>query len=70
MADKTSKPDELNPKRFGTFGGVFTPSRLAILDVAMFLRFTGAFVPVLQETMHSPGDVIRGRGAGAVPRQA
>lgn len=70
MADKTSNPDELNPKRFGTFGGVGAPSRLAILDVIMFRRFTGACVPFLQETMHSPGDVILVHDAGAISRKA
>ena len=70
MADKTSKPDELNPKPFGTSGGVFTPSWLTILGVIMFLRFNGAFVPFLQETMNLPGDVVFIHDAGAVPRQA
>ncbi len=33
-------PDnDRQPKRFGTFGGVFTPSLLTILGVIMFLRF-------------------------------
>ena len=27
------------PRRFGTFGGVFTPCTLTILGVIMFLRF-------------------------------
>ena len=27
------------PTKFGTFGGVFTPSTLTILGVIMFLRF-------------------------------
>ncbi len=29
----------VNPTKFGTFGGVFTPSTLTILGVIMFLRF-------------------------------
>ena len=70
MADKTSKPDELNPRRFGRFGGVFTPSRLTILGVIMFLRFNGAFVPFLPETLHLPGVGILVRFAGAVSLQA
>lgn len=37
-ADKTTvKPDQ--PTKFGTFGGVFTPSVLTILGVIMFLRY-------------------------------
>jgi amino acid transporter len=40
MTDKTSQTDELKPKLFGTFGGVFTPSLLTILGVIMFLRFS------------------------------
>ena len=70
MADKTSKPDELNPKPFGTFGGGFTPSRLTILGVIMPLRFNGASRPFLQETLHFPGDVILVRDAGCGARQA
>lgn len=38
MNDKTPQ-NELQPKGFGTFGGVFTPSLLTILGVIMFLRF-------------------------------
>lgn len=34
MADKSA-----SPTKFGTFGGVFTPSTLTILGVIMFLRF-------------------------------
>ena len=33
--DKTTSP----PRKFGTFGGVFTPSLLTIVGVIMFLRF-------------------------------
>lgn len=39
MKDKIP-PEELQPKKFGTFGGVFTPSLLTILGVIMFLRFS------------------------------
>ncbi len=38
MDGKTSQ-NELKPKGFGTFSGVFTPSVLTILGVIMFLRF-------------------------------
>lgn len=34
--DKTPSP----PRKFGTFGGVFTPSLLTIVGVIMFLRFS------------------------------
>jgi amino acid transporter len=40
MTGKTSKPDNLQSEKFGTFGGVFTPSLLTILGVIMFLRFS------------------------------
>ena len=30
--------DESRPKKFGTFGGVFTPNVLTILGVIMYLR--------------------------------
>jgi len=33
------KPDENQPRKFGTFGGVFTPSVLTILGVILFLRY-------------------------------
>lgn len=39
MNDKKPQND-LRPKGFGTFGGVFTPSLLTILGVIMFLRFS------------------------------
>jgi len=39
MNDKTSSRN-LRPTKFGTFGGVFTPSLLTILGVIMFLRFS------------------------------
>ena len=39
MTEKTSRPHALQPRRFGTFSGVFTPSLLTILGVIMFLRF-------------------------------
>ncbi|HEX9794187.1 MAG TPA: amino acid permease, partial [Planctomycetota bacterium] len=31
--------DPVAPRKFGTFGGVFTPCTLTILGVIMFLRF-------------------------------
>ncbi len=37
MANSSSSPAA--PTKFGTFGGVFTPSTLTILGVIMFLRF-------------------------------
>jgi amino acid transporter len=39
MAAKTT-PDDGQSRKFGTFGGVFTPSLLTILGVIMFLRFS------------------------------
>lgn len=39
MTDRT-KPDDLHPRKFGTFGGVFTPSLLTIFGVIMFLRLS------------------------------
>jgi amino acid transporter len=33
------KTPDMQPRKFGTFGGVFTPSLLTILGVIMFLRF-------------------------------
>ncbi|HOX37668.1 MAG TPA: hypothetical protein PL033_06740 [Candidatus Brocadiia bacterium] len=39
MTEKT-QPVENSPSKFGTFGGVFTPSVLTILGVIMFLRFS------------------------------
>lgn len=36
--DRTDKQRQL-PEKFGTFGGVFTPSTLTIMGVIMFLRF-------------------------------
>lgn len=39
MKDKTKK-NEIERKKFGTLGGVFTPSLLTILGVIMFLRFS------------------------------
>ena len=38
-SDKTSLSSGGQPTKFGTFGGVFTPSVLTILGVIMFLRF-------------------------------
>jgi amino acid transporter len=35
----TDSPSRSEPNKFGTFGGVFTPSTLTILGVIMFLRF-------------------------------
>jgi len=35
---RTSNPDE-QPRKFGTFGGVFTPSVLTIIGVIMYLRY-------------------------------
>lgn len=37
MSEPAAKPTA--PAKFGTFGGVFTPSTLTILGVIMFLRF-------------------------------
>jgi amino acid transporter len=42
VKDASSRPDDPQPsqaKRFGAFGGVFTPSILTILGVIMYLRF-------------------------------
>ncbi len=39
MSAKITK-NELQPKKFGTLGGVFTPSLLTILGVIMFLSFS------------------------------
>ncbi len=33
------EPNESKPRKFGTFGGVFTPSVLTILGVILFLRY-------------------------------
>ncbi len=33
------EPEESKPRKFGTFGGVFTPSVLTILGVILFLRY-------------------------------
>ncbi|MDI9431804.1 MAG: amino acid permease [Sedimentisphaerales bacterium] len=40
MVDEASAPRDPKSGRFGTFGGVFTPSLLTILGVIMFLRFS------------------------------
>ncbi len=40
MTEKNDPSAEVQPKLFGTFGGVFTPSLLTILGVIMFLRFS------------------------------
>ena len=40
MSDKTTVPGESQSVKFGTFGGVFTPSLLTILGVIMYLRFS------------------------------
>ncbi|HHS14128.1 MAG TPA: amino acid permease [bacterium] len=40
MTDRNSVSDDRQPRKFGTFGGVFTPSVLTILGVIMFLRFS------------------------------
>ncbi len=37
-ADSTKKPKPIEPKKFGTFQGVFTPSILTVLGVIMYLR--------------------------------
>jgi amino acid transporter len=34
------KTPDMQPRKFGTFGGVFTPSLLTILGVITFLRFS------------------------------
>ncbi|HRT04787.1 MAG TPA: hypothetical protein P5204_03720 [Kiritimatiellia bacterium] len=39
MSDKSPAAASGAAARFGTFGGVFTPSLLTILGVIMFLRF-------------------------------
>ncbi len=39
MTDKSSAPDAQS-RKFGAFGGVFTPSLLTIVGVIMFLRFS------------------------------
>ena len=39
VGDRKTKGDSGAANRFGTFGGVFTPSLLTILGVIMFLRF-------------------------------
>ncbi|MDF1740919.1 MAG: amino acid permease [Verrucomicrobiales bacterium] len=39
MSTETTVKAPAPPKKFGTFGGVFTPSTLTILGVIMFLRF-------------------------------
>ncbi len=39
MTEKKPLVSEHQPKKFGTFGGVFTPSVLTILGVIMFLRY-------------------------------
>jgi amino acid transporter len=39
MSDRESARATAPPKKFGAFGGVFTPSLLTILGVIMFLRF-------------------------------
>ena len=39
MSDKNQTDKDAKAARFGTFGGVFTPSLLTILGVIMFLRF-------------------------------
>lgn len=36
--DQSSKKKNIQPKKFGTFSGVFTPTLLTILGVIMFLR--------------------------------
>lgn len=40
MSDKTQDKTPSPPRKFGTFGGVFTPSLLTIVGVIMFLRFS------------------------------
>lgn len=40
MKEETPAPADKQPVKFGTFGGVFTPSLLTILGVIMFLRFS------------------------------
>ncbi len=39
MSGRVSSSDSATTKKFGAFGGVFTPSLLTILGVIMFLRF-------------------------------
>jgi amino acid transporter len=36
--DTPIRPDEANPKKFGTFVGVFVPSILMLFGVIIFLR--------------------------------
>ena len=40
MSDKNQTKTPAPPRKFGTFGGVFTPSLLTIVGVIMFLRFS------------------------------
>ncbi|MDD2240239.1 MAG: amino acid permease [Kiritimatiellae bacterium] len=40
MSDKNQTKPPAPPRKFGTFGGVFTPSLLTIVGVIMFLRFS------------------------------
>lgn len=40
MNENKHSNDTPEPKKFGTFGGVFTPSVLTIIGVIMFLRFS------------------------------
>ncbi len=40
MSDKKQSAGKQKPEKFGTFGGVFTPSVLTIVGVIMFLRFS------------------------------